>query len=107
MEKSLQEAYLAMDPSGQALVLARVAHDPTLVLRSHSSDDPSEAFKAVALGANELIRSLTAHVRDLIGSLPTFPEDVFLRIMMEKAERANLSRHLTTNFRRAIEKASA
>ena len=106
MEKSLQEAYLSLDRSHQALVLARVAHDLTLVLRGHYSDSPSEAFSAVARGQNELIHSLTGHLRDLLSSSPTYPEDVFLRILAEKAHGANLSGHLTTTFRNAVTKAA-
>ena len=107
MEEGVKEAYLALDSPAKALVLARVAHDLTLVLRARYSDYPSEAFKAAARGQNELMHSLTGHVRDLLCSAPTYPEEVFLRILAEKAERANLSGHLSTIFRHANDKTSA
>jgi hypothetical protein len=103
MEKSLEETYLAMDATAQSLVLARLSHELTLVLRAHYSDYPSEPFKSI--GENELMRSLTGHVRDLLTASTTYPEEVFLRIVREKAERAGLSHFFSIAFSRAIERA--
>jgi hypothetical protein len=105
MEKSLEETYLAMDATAQSLVLARLSHELTLVLRAHYSDYPSEPFKSIVRGENELMHSLTGHVRDLLTASTTYPEEVFLRIVREKAERAGLSHFFSIAFSRAIERA--
>jgi hypothetical protein len=105
VEQSLRDAYLALDTSMRALVLARVAHNLTLVLRAHYSDPPTESLKALAQGQNEVMHSLTGHIRDLLAASPTYPEDVFLQIVIEKAEHADLSANLSAMFREALARA--
>ena len=95
--------YHQLSPTLQARLLASLSHDLTIVARSYDGPEGREALSGILVALNELQHQITAQIGHLIGNEERYPDDVFVEILFEHAEKSGLM----PAFLRSIERVTA
>ena len=95
--------YRGLSPTRQARLLASLGHDLTVVARSYYGPEGREAPSHILIALNELQHQVTAQIGHLIGNEDRYPDDVFIQILFEHAEKSGLM----PAFLRSIERVAA
>jgi hypothetical protein len=100
----VKSTFLRMPPKSQMRTLSLLAHNLTVCARAAYAQDVNDALaRKQHHAANELLHTITAQLMHLIADdANRYPDDVFIDILLEKAQTESYEKELLGAFIRAL-----
>jgi hypothetical protein len=100
------ERYIAMPEERKAQFLVRTSYELTVYMRGCYVDDPDPELRATKLkGTNEIQHQLASEAgHHLAGNLERYPDDVLIRICVEKAAMYKIGGEFAGAFTLALDR---
>ena len=109
-KNEVKARFLGLVGKEKTLLLARLSHALTVSARSaylESEGTVADRFRTLK-GFNEIQHQVSSQLRNrLIGTNKTYPDDVFVNIVFEKAEQGGCEHELLRAFNQALKPAVA